>query len=268
MLKKVAVAGLAVVVGVTVLCWVCPVVGDWIKLQFNKGKDGIDNSVSLEDKIQILNNKLKDFDKQQSSYFDKYATAERERDTLKKNVDAETARVDGVWSDIQARRQKLDSNDVLVSSKAKRDKFEKQLTADFDAYQIDKKSLDASKDLLEARTKALEDGQAQLDTLKSKKVELEAKLARMENELKLVRQQQAQANLSLNDGDLDKLIADADKLADSISDQKRSLELQKKYGTNSNATQPTPAPASDIKARIDAELDGNKDTGATQDASK
>ncbi len=107
MLKKVAVAGLAVVVGVTVLCWVCPVVvPDWIKLHgFNKGKDGIDNAVSLEDKIQILENKLKDFDKQQSSYFDKYATAERERDTMKKNVDAEAARLDGVWSDIQARQE-------------------------------------------------------------------------------------------------------------------------------------------------------------------
>jgi chromosome segregation ATPase len=209
------------------------------------------DAIPLEDKIDILKNKLKDFDKEKVKYFDKVAAAERDRDTLKKNVDAEAGRLDMVWADIQARSQKLDSDTALVNNRAKRDAFKKQLSADFDAYQIERKALESKKTLLDARTNALEDGRAQLATLESKRTELAANLTKMDAELKLARQQQGQSNLSIKDDDLDKLTADADKLADSVSEQKRSLEVQKEYGVSGVTPAPAPAAADDVLKRIE-----------------
>jgi len=256
MLKKVVIAGLAVVVGVAVLAWVSPPLFDWMVHQGKSLKDSAEEAVPLEQRIEILKDKLRDFDKEKTKYFDQVAHAEREVKELDKGVTEQTARLDARWTDIQARRDVLNSKDVRVSyngQAAPRESFEKKLTADFEAYQIDEKTLESQKDLLEARTKSLEDGKAQLAVLESKKAELAAKLTRMEQDLKLVRQQQAQSNLSLNDSDLDKLNADADVLAGKITDQKRSLELQQEYGSHPSDAQPAkPAAGSDIQKQIDA----------------
>jgi chromosome segregation ATPase len=250
MLKKVVIAGLAVAVGVAVLAWLSPPLFEWICYNTKHAGQDIENSIPLEQRIDMLKDKLKDFDKEKVKYFDQVAHAEREVNDLDKDVAKSQKDLDLRWADIQARNDSLDK----VSLKGKSlDEFKKKLSQDFDAYQIDEKTLDAKKDLLTARTKALEDGKAQLATLESRKAELQAKLTNMEEDLKVVRMKQAEKNLDLtSSNELTKWDAEANDLAGKIQDQKRSLELQDQYGNHSSdATPVTAAPESDIQKRID-----------------
>jgi len=249
MLKKVVIAGLAVAVGVAVLAWLSPPLFEWLCYKGTHAGQDIENSVPLEDRIHMLEAKLKDFDKEKVKYFDQVAHSEREVKELSDDVAKSQKDLDLRWADIQARNDGLDK----VSLKGKNlDEYKKKLSQDFDAYQIDEKTLDAKKDLLDARTKALEDGKAQLATLESRKAELQAKLTNMEQDLKLVRMRQAEKKLDVSDNELAKWDAEANDLSGKIQDQKRSLELQDQYGNHSSdATPATPAADSDIQKRID-----------------
>jgi len=250
MLKKVVIAGLAVAVGVAVLAWISPPLFEWLMYQGKHAQDGIEDSVPLEQRIDILKGKLKDFDKEKVKYFDQVAHAEREVKDLGDDVAKSQASLEQRWADIQVRNDGLEK--VKLTPKGM-DEYKKKLSQDFDAYQIDEKTLEAKKDLLDARTKALEDGKAQLATLESRKAELQAKLTNMEADLKLVRMKQAEKNLDVgSDNELSKWDAEATALSGKIQDQKRSLELQDQFGGHSGDDAPAkPAAESDIQKRID-----------------
>jgi chromosome segregation ATPase len=253
MLKKVLIAGLAVTVGVAVLAWISPPLFDWVCHTVKTAREGAENAIPLEQRIDILKDKLKDFDKEKVKYFDQVAHAEREVDILAKDVKTSSDNLASRWTDIQNRRDQLDTQKTrLVVGSKDREAFEKKLSRDFETYQIDEKTLEAKKDLLDARTKALEDGKSQLATLESRKMELSAKLTRMEDDLKLVRERQAQSNLNVNSNELTKLDAEADELAGKVTDQKRSLELQEEFGARpSDPTADKPAAELDIQKQID-----------------
>lgn len=89
--------------------------------------------------------------------------------------------------------------------------------------------LQAKKDLLDARKKALEDGKAQLAALESKKQELAAQLEKVEVELKELRQREGQGGLKASDDDLTKLKAQMDDIEKKIEERQKALDLQKEF---------------------------------------
>ncbi len=255
MLKKVVIAGLAVAAGVVVLAWLSPPLFDWAVHQGKALKSGAEDAIPLEQRIDIPKDKLKDFDKEKVKYFDQVAHQEREVKQLTADVNTESDQLAARWNDIQARRDQLSTQQVKLAYGGRdytRQEFERRLSKDFEGYQADENTLNTKKDLLDSRAKALEDGKASLATLESKKAELAAKLSKMEDDLKIVRERQAENNINVDGNDLVKWSAEADELAGKIADQKRSLELQDEYGHHQTATPATqPAAGSDIQKQID-----------------
>jgi len=101
MLKKVVLAGLAVAVGVAVLAWISPPLFEYLMYQGKHAGEGIEDSVPLEQRIDILKDKLKDFDKEKVKYFDQVAHAEREVKDLDTDVTKSQTALDLRWADIQ-----------------------------------------------------------------------------------------------------------------------------------------------------------------------
>jgi len=108
MLKKVVIAGLAVVVGVAVLAWLSPALFDWMVHQGKSLKDSAEEAVPLEQRIEILKDKLKDLQNNREKYFHQAATVGVEVDNLTKKVADDTAKVDLQWKKVEALRSDLD----------------------------------------------------------------------------------------------------------------------------------------------------------------
>ncbi len=80
MMKKVVIAGLAVAVGVAVLAWISPPLFDWLVHQGKALKDGAEDSIPLEQRIDVLQGKLKDIKNNKAKYYDQAAKAKDDVD--------------------------------------------------------------------------------------------------------------------------------------------------------------------------------------------
>ena len=189
MLKKVAIAGLAVVVGVVVLAWISPTLYDYIVNQIMSAKNNAENSIPLEKRIEMLRDKLKDIDNNKQKLVDSYgvkATAftetQKEVAKLEAARDDEMARIDAFTKDL-GDTQKTSfkfNNDLKTHS---REEVEAQLKEEFKNLKIADATLDAKKELVEARKAAKDAAWNAVTTFNKQRDELSAKLDTMEAEL-------------------------------------------------------------------------------------
>ena len=160
MLKKVVIAGLAVAVGVVVLAWISPPLFDWVVHQGKALKDGAENAIPLEQRIDVLQGKLKDLKTNKAKYYDQAAKSKDDVTALTDEVARMTKDTDAQWQAMQKFRTDLDTQKTSYSYKDytydNRTAAEKKLKQELDSYDIAEKSLAFKKDALDAKTQALQ----------------------------------------------------------------------------------------------------------------
>ena len=205
MLKKVVIAGLAVAVGVVVLAWISPPLFDWVVHQGKALKDGAENAIPLEQRIDVLQGKLKDLKTNKAKYYDQAAKSKDDVTALTDEVARMTKDTDAQWQAMQKFRTDLDTQKTSYSYKDytynNRTAAEKKLKQELDSYDIAEKSLAFKKDALDAKTQALQAVREQLANLESQNNEMEARLDQMRAELEMVRTREAQAGVQAEDNE-------------------------------------------------------------------
>ncbi len=256
MLKKVVIAGLAVAVGVVVLAWISPPLFDWVVHQGKALKDGAENAIPLEQRIDTLRDKLNDLKNNKSKYYDQAAKVSVEVDTLTADVAKETANLAVQWKKIDVMRSDLDTQKVSYTYNRveyKRAEVEKQLQQDFDSYKTAESALDAKKDLLSAKKQALDASRAQLANLESLNNEMEARLEQMKAELQRVRLREAESGTKADDNGYANLKAEMDQVGGKIAEREKALDLHAEF--DKGTIDPLPDKAAgdgDILKQIDA----------------
>ena len=255
MLKKVVIAGLAVAVGVAVLAWISPPLFDWMVHQGKALKEGAENSIPLEQRIDTLKDKLNDLKSNKSKYYDQAAKVSVDVDTLTADVAKETANLAVQWKKIDVMRGDLDTQKVSFTYGGvdyKRGEVEKQLKQDFESYKTAESALDAKKDLFSAKKQALDAARAQLANLESLNNEMEARLEQMKAELQRVRLREAQSGTKADDNDYANLKAEMDQVGGKIAEREKALDLHAEFDKGAiNPLADKPAGNEDIKKQID-----------------
>ena len=225
MMKKVVIAGLAVAVGVAVLAWISPPLFDWMVQQGKNIKNGAEDAIPLEQRIDVLQGKLKDIKNNKSKYYDQAAKQAVEVDQTTTEVNKMTADLALQWQKIDKMRNDLDTEKVsFVYNKVewKRGEVEKQLKQDFVSYKTAEAALAAKKDLLTAKKQALDAAPMQLADLEGQNAEMEARLEQMRAELERVRLREAQSGQKRNDNEYANLKAEMDEVGGKDRSARRS----------------------------------------------
>jgi len=265
MMKKVVIAGLAVAVGVAVLAWISPPLFDWIVHQGKAVQQGMEDSIPLEQRIDVLQGKLKDIEKNKAKYFDQAAKLKDEVTGLNATVAKMTKDTDAQWQAMQTLRTDLDTQKVSFTYKGEpysnRAAAQRKLKQELDSYETAEKSLAAMKEQLEAKSQAWDAAHEQLGNLEGQNAEMEARLAQMRAELEKVKAREAQAGLPAEDNERASLKAEMDEVEKKIQHRETVLDLHAEFDKG-HADAPADKPAeADVLKRFDqkaAEKDGTK----------
>jgi len=255
MLKKVVIAGLAVAVGVAVLAWISPPLFDWMVQQGKNIRTGAEDAIPLEQRIDVLQGKLKDIKNNKSKYYDQAAKQAVEVDQTTAEINKMTADLAVQWQKIDKMRSDLDTEKVsFVYNKVewKRGEVEKQLKQDFVSYKTAEAALDAKKDLLTAKKQALDAARSQLADLEGQNSQMEARLEQMRAELQRVRLREAQSGQKTNDNEYANLKAEMDQVGGKIAEREKALDLRAEFDKGTiNPLPDKSADNDDIKKQID-----------------
>ena len=262
MLKKVAIAGLAVVIGVAILAWISPPLFDWIVQQGKNVKEGAENAIPLEQRIDVLQGKLKDLEKNKAKYYEQAANAKDKVDELTADVARMTKDLDAQWTAMAKLRNDLNGSDVRVSYKNvsyDHGQAQKVLKQELDAYDTAEKSLNAKKDQLSATSQALQAAREQLANLENDNAAMQARLEQMRAELALVKQKEDAAHIQSNDNERASLKAEMDDVDKKIKHRETVLDLHGEFDQG-HADAPADKPVdNDVLKRFDekaAQKDG------------
>jgi chromosome segregation ATPase len=215
MLKKMAIAALAVVAGLFVLN--TTIVGSYTKTALRKARSAANNQVPLEFKIETLRNEISrlipDMKKNLGAIADEIVAV----DTLKEEVAGIRSHLATQKENLRAMAEALKSGDARVSYNGytyRADRLQAKLDLALESCKQCEKELAMKEKLLDARQEKLDMDRHQLTSMRSQKEALEVRLAQLEAELKTLRVAQTRSQFQLDDSRLGKIkgaLADLEK---------------------------------------------------------
>jgi peptidoglycan hydrolase CwlO-like protein len=233
MMKKLVIAVLAVAVGVAVLAWVSPVFFGWAKSQVQKTGQALDSSVPLEDRIDMLQAKLKDLDKNEGKYFDAVGKQDYEVKKLSKEVASLSDHLDAQWKKVEKMRDDL--GDATKTSFTTKDGYnrtwaradvEEQFDRDFKSFKNMEQELEAKKKILAANEKELVTAKEELHSLGQLRDSMAAKIATMKADLAEVRRKENETGAKLDSSEYARLTDEINDVADQIGQRKSAIEVR------------------------------------------
>lgn len=215
MLKKMAIAALAVVAGLFILN--TTYFGSYAKTALRKAKSAANNQVPLEFKIETLRNEIAHLVPDMKKNISAIAHEIVAVNTLKEEVAEIRAHLTTQKDNLRAMAEALKSGDAQVSYNGytyRVDRLQAKLDLAFESCKQCEKELAMKEKLLEAREEKLDADRHNLTSMKSQKEALEVRLAQLEAELKTLRVAQTRSQFQLDDSRLGKIkgaLADLEK---------------------------------------------------------
>jgi chromosome segregation ATPase len=274
MFKKLAVAGVALVIGAVVLCWVVPELGDLARKWLNNGKEAISNATSLEDKITDLRKKVADLDSKKQTLVDNYgvkasAEKEAEKDVAKAQAarDQEMARVDAFTRDLSDTKLTSFNYQDDTSGKNKtftREEVQAQLEKEFRNLKNADTILESKKELLEARQAAKDATWEAVTSFNQQRDKLNADLDEMEAKLTKVRAHEAAAAEKVSDNDVAAIAAQIGDLNKKVDEKDNAADAAQ--ALKGGPINPVPNPTADSKDDILKQIRDYKEAKAAPKA--
>jgi len=231
MLKKLLIAAVAVLVGLTVVAsdtWV----GSLLRTKIKNAKTFCRQQVPVETEIERLRDEVARLGTVSKKHFSDLAeetvaveTLRKDIATLEGNLARQKKNVLALKEDLASSTEAIKYGDRTYS----RDQVKGQLARDFEAYKTAEENLKAKRSLLEAKEASLNAAREQMKALQDARVTLEDKLARLEAEIKKVRVAQTKSKFQLDDGELSRVKADVAALENRIKVEQKKLEIQAEY---------------------------------------
>jgi len=231
MLKKLLIAAVAVLVGLTVITsptWV----GSLVRTKLKDARTWVRHQVPPETEIQRLRDEVARLSSVSKKHFSDLAEETVAVDRLRQDVSTLEANLAQKKKNILVLREDLGSPEQFVSYGERRyskDEVKRQLARDFEAYQVAEENLKAKRGLLEAKEAGLAAAREQMKAMQDTRQLLEDKLARLEAEIKRVRVAQTRSQFSLDDSSLSRVKEDVAALEDRVKVAQTELKLRAEY---------------------------------------
>jgi hypothetical protein len=229
MCKKLGVTGLVIVaalVSLWKLGWM-----PYIHQEAIGWQDSIKDSIPPEKKIAVLEQQVKDLGPEMSKQSSVVAKESVAIDNLSKEVTLARANLkerEEYLSQVRAAVKNDKEFVALDGNKVSKEKLEDHFTRKFTEYKTVKQSVEARAELLEQRKQRLVAAEQTLETMRSKRTEMAAKVETLKIELAKLREKQLQNNVTtVDDSQFSKVQKLFDEVETQIATQKKQLEMEK-----------------------------------------
>jgi len=228
MCKKLGVTGLVIVaalVSLWKLGWL-----PYIHQEVADMKQSINDSIPPEKKIAVLDKEVKDLGPEISKQSGVIARESVEIDKLKKEVETAQKNLkdrENYLAEVRAAVKNDKEFVALNGDKVSKEKLEEHFTRKFNEYKTIKASVEARSELLEQRKQRLAAAEQTLETMRSKRTEMAAKVETLKIELAKLREKQLQNNVTVDDSQFARVQKLFDEVDTQIATQKKQLEMEK-----------------------------------------
>jgi chromosome segregation ATPase len=237
--KKVVIAGLAVVVGLFVLRMASPKMCSLMSYYGHEAQMGIESAIPPETEIGRLKNDLNELKMQKPHYFDRVAVEEVASKKLEKEIDSDRIALKSSESDVDALASQLERNRTatkvsLNGRNVAREDAVSRLNSAVELRDAKRTELQQKEELLDQNRNILEEDYKQLATYDSTITQLETRLAAAALKVKTARAAAAKIMPLQTDSDhLARTAADINKLDESADVMQHKNELARKYNSAS-----------------------------------
>jgi len=228
MLKKLMIAAVAVVLGLTVVTsptWV----GSLLRTKCKGFQTWARNQVSPETEIQRLRDEVARLGHVSKKHFGDLAEETVAVENLRKEVTTLEANLEQQKRKVLTLKGALTSPEEFVTfggeHRYSKGQVKTELTHSFEAYKAAEENLNAKRSLLQAKEDGLNSAREQLKAMQDARQLLEDKLAKMEAEIKKVRVAQTKSQFTFDDSELSRVKEDVANLETRINVEKKKLEL-------------------------------------------
>ncbi len=228
MCKKLGVTGL-VIVAALVSLWKL----GWLPYIHQEAKsiqESINDSIPAEKKIALLESEVANLGPEMSKQSGVIAKESVAIDKLTKEVSVARTNLkdrEEYLAQVRAAIKNDKEFTSLSNEKISKDKLEDHFTRKFAEYKTIKGSVEARAELLEQRKQRLATAEQTLETMRSKRTEMTAKVETLKIELAKLRDKQLQNNVTVDDSQFSKVQKLFDEVETQIATQKKQLEMDK-----------------------------------------
>lgn len=229
MLKKIAIAAVAVLAGLLVLNNTR--LGSWCGFAWHKAKEAVSKQVPPEMEIERLKFELTQLEPEIKKNTSALAKEMQAVEDLHEDIAKTKIRLDKKYAEIQAAIQEVDSGAKLVSYNGR--KYQSLVEAkeaillDRETYKQAKKSLEARENLLAAKESAIVEAKKQLASWQATRQQLADEIDQLEAELKALKIAEEQNNIRIDNTRLNRFRASLDDLKHTLKVRQKELALSK-----------------------------------------
>jgi len=260
MLKKLVIAAIAVVVGLTVVkkTEVGSLMGVWWK----NAKACARKQVPVETEIERLRYELDRSGEDGKTYISQIAEQTVAVNNLREEVKAAEKTLAQKKDNIRALADDLKASEgdtVKVGDTTYgKPRVKSQLARDLEMFKVAKKQLESKHKELQARQDRLAAAKEQWSALQDERENLKVELAKLEADIQAVRVTQTQSKFQVDDGELARIKEGVARVRDRIKVEATKLALEREYSAG-----PIPAvdrvKTQDLLKEVDAEISGKSD---------
>jgi len=231
MFKKLLIAAVAVLVGLTVVTsptWL----GSLLRTKWKNCTTWARKQVPVETEIQRLRDEVARLSNVTRKHFSDLAEETVAVENLRKDVSTLEANLARQKKHIVALKDDLASGEEFVkydNVTYTKTQVKRTLSREFEAYKVAEEHLKAKRDLLAAKEESLSAAREQLKAMQDQRETLRNELARLEAEYKKVRVAQTRSKFQLDDSELSRIKADVNELENRINVEKTRLKLEAEY---------------------------------------
>jgi hypothetical protein len=242
MCKKLCIAVGAVIVGLLVITFTG--IGTLMQVKWNETRNWMDRQVPPETQLKQLRVEIDKIDQDIQKNIKKVSAQEVEKDRLEANLAKLKDDQAALRVEITAMSKALDSNETpVVYNGRKMDKLllASKLESKVADFERNKTEIKTREQLLVAKRQTLDLAHQRLREMKDQKEELRVLAAKLEARIEDVKLKQTTEGcpVSLDDSQVAKCRALADKLDRQLSEAEKEQEMLDRYGYNKATTRPS-----------------------------
>jgi hypothetical protein len=235
MCKKLCIAVGAVIVGLLVITFTG--LGTLMQVKWNETRNWMDKQVPPETQLKQLQIETDKIDQDIKKNLGKLATqeveAERLEASLNKLKDNQTALREEIAAMTTVLGSKEASKETFVvynGKKVRPSELALRLESKVNDYEMHKSEIKTREQLLASKRQSLELAHQRIREMKEQKEELRVTIAKLETRIEQVKLKQVDCPVSMDDSQVSKCHALADKLDRQLAEEEKKSELMKIYG--------------------------------------
>jgi hypothetical protein len=231
MCKKLCLAVGAVIVGLVVITFTG--LGTLAQVKWHQAQQWMDSKVSPETKLQELRVESNKIDKDIKKHLGTLAAMEVEYERLDANLTARKKAQADLKEEIAAMNAALDSKEVKVKYNGKtylQSELAMRLESKVHDYENGKAFVKNQEQILASKRQALELAHQRIGAMREQKEELRVTIAKLEARIEALKVKQVDCPFDVDDSQVSKCKAIADKLDRQIAEEEKKAELYKVYG--------------------------------------